>query len=489
MKKPVTFYNSLRWRFSALFVALVATSGLLQLYFSTSGWRELVEVTEQQIHWDLAADLAERIQPQLRENAQIDAVQQLLFSLTVANPKMEFVILDAKGKIIVGVPYRRALARKRISLAPIKRALLPQQPRLPLVGDDPFQDGGEKIFSVAPIVYNNQPAYLYIPLMSSTYDFLVRNTGQFYLIRIVAIGLAISWCFAIIAGFLVFAILSRRFARFSDAIAKVQSGEPGARVSLTVDDELGRLGEAFNEMAETIAQNTEELQKKDKLRRTLIANISHDLRGPVTSMIAHLDTIFGRALSDTEKDRYLGIIYEHAQSQNRLVEDLFGLASLEANEQKPDKDFCSLGRIVSSVVSMLALAAEKKDVSVLVDCPDDLPLIYADSRMIQRILANLMGNSIRYTLKGGKVTLLARAQAGTVCIELSDTGIGIPKTELPYIFDSFYRANKHRPEDPGGTGLGLAIVKKLLELHDSVATVTSEENQGTKFTFSLATSD
>lgn len=482
----IRFYNSLRWRLSLLFVLAIAASGLVQLYFSTQGWRKLVEEIEQQIHWDLAADLVEEIQPEVKNEFVPERIERLLFNLTVSNPKREFLLLDGSGGVIAAIPYRSQLVRRTVNLEPLRRALDHKIPPLPIYGDDPFQgEGATKVFSVARIIVNNQPGYLYIPLISSTFDFLVRHTGQMYLLQIVSVGLIISWLFALSAGFLLFALLSRRFRGLSGAIDGLREGRVGVRAPVGREDEVGLVARAFNEMADTILANTEELKRKDRMRRELIANISHDLRGPVTSILAHIEALRERASAPEQRDRYLNVIEENAQTQRNLVEDLFLLSTLEAKEQRSDMDYCSIERIVKSVADALLPAAEKRGLALEVEFAEALPLIYADSRMIHRVLFNLVSNAIRYSRVNGQVVIAADTVGSRVRVSVKDQGIGIPATELPYIFDSFYRANTHRPEDPGGTGLGLAIVKKLLALHRSVPEVESRVDEGTEVSFTL----
>lgn len=485
-------WNSLRWRFSALLVALIAASGLLQLFFSTRGWRELVEHLEQQVNWNLAGDIAEKIEPFTKNSLDREAVGRLLLTLTISNPRAEFVLLDAQGRVVTAIPYHQGIEREVVSLEPLKRALEPISPSLPLYGDDPFDRYGRKIFSVARLDIENQAGYLYVPLMSSAYDFLLRNTGQFYLAKIIALGLFLSWLFALAAGFLLFYFLSRRFRSITQAIVRFQNGELAARAPIGRDDELGRLALSFNSMAETIAGNTEELKRKDQLRRNLIANISHDLRGPVTSTLAHLEVMMEKPLSTDEQTQYLEVLHENAFSQKRLVEDLFDLSVLEANEERLNRDFCSFKRIAGSVLAAAAPMAEKKSQTLVSSVSDHLPSVFADSRALQRILSNLVTNAIRYTPNGGRIELAAEIRSEgkpVVAVSISDTGIGIPADELPFIFDSFYRANTSRPENPGGTGLGLSIVKRLLALHGSEPQVVSAVDRGTTISFDLPTSD
>lgn len=482
----IAFYRSLLWRFSSLFVLVISLSGLLQLYFSTLGWRQLVEEIEQQVNWDLASDVAQKIQPALLSTPYNQtAVQELLFHLSAANPKIEFILLTADGHVIASVPYRDNLARLKIDLAPIHASLAPEAPPLPLYGDDPFRDYDKKIFSVAPIRIADQSGYLYIPLMSTSYRFLILNSGRFYLFRNIMLGVLIASIFALAIGLFLFSFLSRRFSSLVETIERLGSGELTQRIAVKQEDEIGRIGHAFNTMAETISENTRQLEEKDRIRRELVSNIAHDLRGPVTSMIAHIQFIQEHPLAEEQVREYLTIILENAQSQGNLIEDLFDLAALEAKGQKVDRDYCSIEKIVRAVVDELSSTAARKNVSLSLQSEQTLPLVFVDSRLIRRVFTNLVSNAIRYTLNEGAIQIRVRNTSAGVLVSVTDSGIGIPQEELPYVFDEFYRANRHRPEDPGGTGLGLAIVKKILQLHHATFSIQSEVNVGTTVEFTL----
>ncbi len=487
-EEPIKFAHSVFFRLSLVLVLGIIVAGGSHLYYSTRGWRILTEESEQQLNWNVAADLAARIQPRIKERIDDVELERLLFTLTVSNPKMDFLLLEESGRVFKSVPYRHGLVREEVSLEPIRAALQPKLPSLPLYGDDPFS-GSQRIFSVAPITFENRPGYLYVLLLNSATGLTIQNTGQLYLARTLAIGGAISALFAVAVGLILFSFLVRRFRLMSSNIEKFEQGDTAARIPILHHDEFGRLSKTFNRMADTIVANVEQLKVKDKLRRDLVANISHDLRGPVTSMIGYVETLLEKPVSDAERKRCLEAVYENALTQGQLIEDLFHLASLEANEQKPDKDYCDLAKLIENVISASLPQAEKRELKLVRNIPAGLPMVFIDSRMIYRVFSNIVSNAIRYTPSGGKIEVnVVQTERGIRC-EIADTGIGIPASDLEFIFDSFFRANKHRPEDPGGTGLGLAIVKRLLALHGSEPRAESRVNEGTRISFELSSKE
>lgn len=483
------FSRSVLWKLSALFVFVFFVTGAIQTYFSVRGWRKLVEVVEQQANWNIAPEFALRIQPFVKDRVDEEELGRLLFNLTVFNPKLELLLVRGDGSLRAVIPFHHDPVREAIDLAPVKRALEIENPEFPLTVDDPFSERGKKIFSAAPLIIEGNDGYLVVTLISDTAEFFVRKAGQIYVLTTVLFGLLVSYACSLIIGFLLSSHLRKRFREMKQAIAAFESGDYSKRATDLSKDEIGELSQSFNRMASTIVGHVEELKRKDQLRRELVANITHDLRGPVTSIIGYTDSLLEASQTEQTRNDYLSIIQENALRQQRMIEDLFQLSRLEANESEPRKELSSLPYIVKSVVEGLRPAAEKKQQALVAALPDKLQPVYVDPAMIQRVLQNLLINSIRYTPPGGRIEIAATERDDAVCCSVSDTGIGIPPEEVPHVFESFYRANQHRPENPGGTGLGLAIVKKLLALHNSEPSIESRVNEGTRITFALQVSE
>jgi signal transduction histidine kinase len=240
-------------------------------------------------------------------------------------------------------------------------------------------------------------------------------------------------------------------------------------------------------MARTIQQQLASLQENDRLRRELVTNISHDLRTPLTTMQGYIETLIIKddELNPQTRSQYLEIARKHAAHLGDLIQDLFELAMLDSSRVIPAFEEFSLTELVHDVAQEFELQAEKGDVSLQVARPDEAVLVYADISLIQRVLENLVGNALKYTPEGGKVSISVQPSSAAVDVSVSDTGPGISKEALPHIFDRFYKADANDANDNGSMGLGLAIAKRILDLHESEIRVVSEEMRGTRFCFDL----
>ena len=170
------------------------------------------------------------------------------------------------------------------------------------------------------------------------------------------------------------------------------------------------------------------------------------------------------------------------------MNQLFELSKLDARQTQPIFEPFSITDLVQDVVMKFQPVAEKQRVNLTASLPKKLPQVFADIGMIERALSNLIENAVRYTPEGGYVKVEITEESHKIHVRVSDTGIGISQTDLPHIFDRFYRVDKSRTRDTGGTGLGLAIAKRILDIHESLIDVSSELDVGTRFSFDLHTS-
>ncbi|UCG66343.1 MAG: two-component sensor histidine kinase, partial [Deltaproteobacteria bacterium] len=231
----------------------------------------------------------------------------------------------------------------------------------------------------------------------------------------------------------------------------------------------------------------EQLRKSDAVRRELVANVSHDLRTPLATLQGYIETLLLKEDSLTEEERrnYLEIAINHCKRLSELVTELLELAKLDSDEISLHREAFNLSELVQDVVQKFQLNAKEKHISIVTEAEKELPFVNADIALIERALENLIGNAIHYTSQGGSISLVLSPEKEDISVRVSDTGQGIPKEELPHIFNRFYQLDKSRKGEPGHSGLGLAITKRILELHDRSIEVTSVLNAGTTFTFGL----
>jgi len=280
-------------------------------------------------------------------------------------------------------------------------------------------------------------------------------------------------------------------------VQRFREGDWRQRVHAPSADEIGQLGEAFNQMADTIVANVGQLEQTDRLRRELVEGISHDLRSPLTSIQGYIETILLKepTLSADERRRYLETVNQNVVFLSRLVDDLFELSKLEARQTVPQLEPFSIEELAHDVVLKYQPQAEARQLRLVAPDPQELPLVSADVAMIERTLDNLIENALRYTPPEGEIRIDLSRQQDRVNVAVSDSGSGIPAEDLPYIFDRFYRVDRSlsgHPDSEGGTGagtgLGLAISSKIVEAHHSQIDVRSGVDEGTTFSFALGIS-
>jgi signal transduction histidine kinase len=263
------------------------------------------------------------------------------------------------------------------------------------------------------------------------------------------------------------------------AAGTMARGEYGTRVSTDSRDEVGHLAAAFNRMAS-------ELEQVERLRRDLVANVSHELKTPISALRAHLENLLdGVERPDPET---LQIMLQQSERLSRLVEQLLDLSRLESGDVPMDPQPMALAPLVAQVMSEVEVAAAGRSADVRNLVPRDLEQVMADPERIHQVLYNLLDNAVRFTPPDGSVQVTA-AVAGDRCeVTVADTGPGIPAEHLPFVFERFYRADAARARGSagsGGTGIGLAIVRSVVQAHGGTVRAESEPGRGSAFTFDL----
>src|SRR5947209_1648635 len=224
-----------------------------------------------------------------------------------------------------------------------------------------------------------------------------------------------------------------------------------------------------------------ELRRLEQVRTEFVANVSHELRTPLTAIHGYLETLLAGALEERENARrFLEIVFRHTERLGRLLDDLTDLSNIELVRVLLNLPPTRLDEVVDSVLAIIALRAEAGGVTLTADMAAGTPPVQADRDRLVQILINLVDNAVKYTPRGGRVTVHARpTEGGRVVITVEDTGAGIPAADLPRITERFYRVDKARSRELGGTGLGLAIVKHLVAAHGGQLEIESEVERGT----------
>ena len=228
-----------------------------------------------------------------------------------------------------------------------------------------------------------------------------------------------------------------------------------------------------------------EIRRLETMRRDFVANVSHELKTPLTSIKGFIETLIEGAIDDKENNRhFLNIIQEHAERLNKLVEDLLSLSHLESKEELLRKDIFNLYQQVGKVITNFGAQLKKRNIEIKNELPVNLS-VKADKDKIESVVTNLIDNAIKFNREKGSIRIYSQDEERGVKIIIEDSGIGIPEKDIPRIFERFYRVDKARSAELGGTGLGLSIVKHIIELHGGNIGVESVEGFGSKFWFTL----
>ena len=223
------------------------------------------------------------------------------------------------------------------------------------------------------------------------------------------------------------------------------------------------------------------LKQLERMRMDFVANVTHEIRTPLTAIIGYIETLQQGAVQDREQtDRFLQTAYNNAQRLNRLVDDLLTLSNIELGETKMQFREVIVAEVIGEVLKTMAPQAEAKKITLEENHSEDVPPVCADRDRVFQIFLNILDNAVKFTPEGGAIKIADVSKDGEfVVVRISDTGVGIPKNDLPRLGERFYRVEKTRSRDSGGTGLGLSIVKHLMAAHGGIMEIDSTLGQGT----------
>lgn len=480
-----SFYGKL----SLVFLILILFLGGSLAFLSMKSSLMFVEETTQKVNKDLAFEMAMEIQPFLNDAIEVDSIQNKIEYLQGINPQVDIYLVGGTGMIkgvFLGEDNSSILEFNYIDTNPLNEYL--SGAKLPILGQDPLQGASLKPFSVANVsIMGEEGCYLYVILGGKLYDETAGILAESYIIKNSMLGLGIILIGTILLGLLIFRWLTYRLRDMTTTVMAFEHGQLEKRVKIDSKDEIGVLGSSFNQMADTLVSNMDEIKQVDKLRRELIANVSHDLRSPLASIQGYLETIQqkDKTLSNEERNRYYDIVLRNTRKLGNLIAELFELSKLDAKNVQPELEPVSIAELAQDLVAQFQPQALEKSIILKAILPNEpLKLVNADIALMERAISNLIDNAIKNTPNKGEVYIIPANEGNLVRVEISDTGVGIPQDQIAQIFDRLYQTDHSRTGN-NGVGLGLSIAQKILELHGSKLSVKSVLNKGTTFSFSL----
>jgi len=354
------------------------------------------------------------------------------------------------------------------------------------------EEAGDALFTAAPITFNRQRigfVRLELPMR------LVEEASQQFWLRIVAATI-LAGVVTLIVSFLFARALTNPLTRITQAATALAQGDLKQRIQVTGPDELERLANSFNFMAERIERLMED-------QRAFIANAAHELRTPLTTIRLRAEALAEGARDDPQvATRFLADIVNETDRLSRLVGQLLDLSRLESGLVAPHREPVGLGSIARQVVDEFMPKAKEANLRLTLRVAEGMPKVMADPDQMRQVFINLLSNAFKFTPPGGQITVQVEPHhtsqhatphlpAGNwVMVTVKDSGAGISPDDLPHIFERFYRGDKSRSRDSAessasGTGLGLAIVKSIVEAHHGHVWAESQIGQGATFVVAL----
>lgn len=458
------------------------------IYFSNQYFYQ----TTQRLNASLAEDLVAEKFSNTTPFDSTGTVNKALFgdimhNMMAVNRAIEVYLLDAQGHVLYSVVLDHKIPeteQRKIDLGPIHEFIRSDGKKY-ILGEDPKDPAKQTIFSAAKFNRNGQEGYIYIILAGK--DFLATRSDLFngYLMHIGLGGSLLTLFFSTFLGILAIWHLTRSLRKIIYAAKRFQDGDLKYRIENADGTDLANVATTFNNMADTILSDIEKIKSIDQLRQELIANISHDLRTPLSVVQGYIETLHMKndQLSVEEQKGYLKIISSGSERLSKLISQLFEYSKLESNQIQPKKEPFLISELANDIHGNYSMLAKNKNITLRLSMSDDIPLVFADISLVERAIQNLMDNALKFTPENGEIVMKIIPLETHVEIVIQDSGPGIDKESQALIFER-YRQTKIGKEKEG-SGLGLAIVKKIMDIHDSEITVLSNPNEGTEFSFEL----
>jgi signal transduction histidine kinase len=480
--------KSLFWRISLSFILILLIVGFSYVFITASTSQRYFQETTQRLNASVADYLIKEVNPFKDGKVNEEALGVIMHSMMAVNPGIEVYLLDPSGEILSYVVLDQKVKLKQVEIEPVKSFIADQGASF-ILGDDPRNPGEQSVFS-ATAVYEEEKllGYVYITLASEKFETISKSLLGSYWMKLTFNSIFITLVVALLIGLLLISWLTRHLRKIIQTVEQFRDGDFNARVpESNSESELSVLGNTFNHMADTILTNIDELKKVDRLRRELIANVSHDLRNPLAIINGYIETlqIKGDKISKEEKEKYLRIISGSTDKLTKLVADLFDLSKLESGQMQVRLERLKVQELLFDSALKYELLAATKGIIIKSQICQNLPVVKADLSLIDRVIQNLLDNAVKYTPQEGQILIDAcEVEHGGVCIKIRNSGNGIPQSELKSLFDRYYMIDKDQ-QGVQGSGLGLAIVKHILEIHGSEIKIHSDSKSFTEFEFEL----
>lgn len=451
---------------------LLFAIGLLYMAINTLATKQYVARLNQDLHRSLAKNLV--ADKNLVQQGQLneEALKQAFSQYMVVNPSIEIYLLDLQGKLLSYSVDPQSVMRDHVNLAPIK-AFLTGTKKYPR-GDDPRSHDKQKAFSVTQVPSNQAPeGYLYVVLRGEQYEAFESMAFADFWTRAGWWSMVVSLGLGLLVGLAIFYWLTKRLRRVSFQMESFNDSNFTQTMPIKQGDstdEIDQIEQIFSNMAQRIQGQLLTLTTKDKQRRELVAQVSHDLRTPLASMLGYLESLRlkGQQTTPDEQEKYLDIVQKQGHRLRDMIDRLFELSSLEAKEIKPMiEPFIPL-ELVYDLQQKHYLRAKEADLNLQVLAAQSNVFALGDVALFERVLDNIIINAFAHATPKSTIDIGVQHHEEQVIVTIHNRGQAISEDQRVSIFEPFFRA-KQTSGSLRHAGLGLAIAKRLIQgMHGSI---------------------
>ncbi len=341
---------------------------------------------------------------------------------------------------------------------------------------------------------NTSQFLIFCGLFSFLLSISVWGISIFFKFTLPLYAILVIFFFCFVLSFLFFNFFYQRiiFGRIEQTLIKLRKlhtvSETKTRIDYTEDitDPLERFNAEIIQISNERQKELEHLKKLENYRKEFLGNVSHELKTPIFNIQGYVATLIDGGINDSKINmEYLKRADKSVDRMINIIDDLETISQLETGTLSLDLEKFNVVEMVNDICKQIEIQAQKRNIALNVTTPQKVVKVNADRFRIRQVLSNLLSNSIKYGKDDGETTIIINPEKDKVSISICDNGIGLEEKHLSRIFERFYRVDKGRSREQGGTGLGLSIVKHIIEAHHQTISVSSKENEGTTFVFTL----
>ncbi len=471
-------------RITILVFAVITILGSLFMALTYYGTTHYHLASTQLLNKDVAAHIAKFSSPYNNTGINKRRADSVFKNVMILNPSTEVYFLDSAGNIMDFYGPKKEIKLWKISLKNIKRYISLKGEEY-IKAPDPRDSSSSKIFSAAEVISNNKKlGYIYVILGSNEYRNVTEMLFTSHISNFAIKALIVIILLSIAFSLLYLQRIKKSFNRMVDVLTQFQNGNFNARFKIKDNDELAPVSQAFNKMADLLTYNINQLTKTENERKDFIANISHDLRTPLSIVRGYAETLLMKKedISKRELEKYVEIILKKILQLEHLVTNLFEILKMESPEFTAKKEPFVLSEIVQETVNTFYInALEKKVALKCIQCQYHV-WVNADIGLMERLIQNLISNAVKSSPENGKVQVALEVENNQLIFKIENDGLPLNTNLLQWINSPV--AQSGLQADKPGSGLGLSIAKKILYLHDSYLQAYSI-NSSTAFKFAI----